>query len=79
MKRKYEGLISEEREKELNDIEGMTYDEVIEYYSNNPNLLTERETVWQETDLSPEELCQKYDLVDMTNFFISHGVKLRDK
>lgn len=23
-----------------------------------------------------EEMCKKYDLVDMTNFFISHGVKL---
>ena len=76
--RKFEGLISEERETELNATEGMSYDEIVEFYKSHPELLTENEQGWDETDLSPKELCEKYGLVDITNFFISHGVNIKD-
>ena len=76
--RKFEGLISEERETELNTTEGMSYDEIVGFYKSHPELLTENEQGWGETDLSPKELCEKYGLVDMTNVFISHGVNIQD-
>ncbi|MBO7419254.1 MAG: hypothetical protein J6U14_10035 [Bacteroidaceae bacterium] len=76
--RKYEGLISEEREMHLNSIEWMAYEEHNAYIQSHPEILSEKVTQIEETEMSPKEMCDKYGLVDMTNFFISHGVKLQD-
>ena len=37
-KRRYEGLISEERENRLNMTEGMTYDEIVEFSELGENI-----------------------------------------
>ena len=76
--RKYEGLISEEREMYLNSIEWMAYEEHNAYIQSHPEILSEKVTQIEKTEMSPKEMCDKYGLVDMTNFFISHGVKLQD-
>jgi hypothetical protein len=75
-KRRYEGLLSEEREAYLNMLDEMTYEEIIEYKKCHPELLTEQKGEIKQYNMTIEEMCKKYDLVDMTNFFISHGVKL---
>lgn len=76
--RKYEGLISEKREAYLNATEGMTYDEIVEYKRMHPEMINEETSQIRQLDMTVEEICEKYNLVDMTNFFVSHGVKLED-
>ena len=76
--RKYEGLISEEREAYLNATEGMTYDEVVEYKKAHPEMVCEGAPQIRQLDMTVEEVCKKYNLVDMTDFFVSNGVKLED-
>ena len=76
--RKYEGLISEEREAYLNATEGMTYDEVVEYKKTHSEMVCEGTPQIRQLDMTVEEVCKKYNLVDMTDFFVSHGVKIED-
>ena len=76
--KKYEGLISKELEEYLNMTEGLTYEELIEFDKTHPNILTENVNGYREINMSLEELCEKYDLVDVSSFFVSHGVKLQD-
>ena len=76
--RKYEGLISEEREAYLNATEGMTYDEVVEYKMMHPEMVCEGTSQIRQLDMTVEEVCKKYNLVDVTDFFVGHGVKLED-
>lgn len=75
-KRRYEGLISEERENRLNMTEGMTYDEIVEFYQEHPEFFSETNDQWKEIDLTPQEMCERYGLVDMTDFFGRIGVDL---
>ena len=77
--RKYEGLISEEREKNLNVIGGMSYEEHVADIKSHPNVISEGISGIEETNMSPQEMCEKYGLIDMTSFFISHGVKIPDE
>ncbi len=77
-KRKYEGFLSEEMENYLDMTEGMSYEEAIEFDKMHPEILSESANVWEEIDMTPQELCERYGFVDMTNFFISHGVNLDD-
>ena len=32
----------------------------------------------RQLDMTIEEVCKKYNLVDMTDFFVNHGVKVED-
>ena len=76
--RKYEGLLSEERENFLNMIEGMSYEEIIELNRSHPELIPKDDGEIKEIDMSPQELCERYGLVDMTSFFTKIGVKVED-
>lgn len=76
--RKYEGLLTEE-ENEVNNIEGMDYFEILEYWEKNPLKINESKNQIRELDFSFEELCERFGLVDMTSFFASHGSKVADK
>ena len=76
--RKYEGFISEEREAYLDETEGMTYEEIIEYKKMHPEMVNEGTAQIRQLDMTVEEVCKKYNLVDMTDFFVSHGVKVED-
>lgn len=71
--RRYEGLLSEEREKYIN----MTWEERDEYDKLHPELF-EAPAKFTKINMTVEEICEKYDLVDATDFFTSIGVKLDD-
>ena len=75
-KRRFEGLLSEEREAYLNTIEHMTFEERMKYDKSHPDLINEATTEIPHYDMTVEEICQKYGFVDMTDFFMSHGVKI---
>ncbi len=76
--RKYEGLLSEEREAYLNMLDDMTYEEIIEYKKSHPEIFEHKGEI-KPYNMTIEEMCKKYDLVDMTDFFVKIGVKLPDK
>ena len=75
-KRKYEGLLTEDDEKYLYMFDNMTYGQIVEYHMNHPKSINENHSNIPCLDMSIEEMCEKYDLVDMTGFFVSHGVRL---
>lgn len=79
--RKYEGLLSEEDEKYLSMFDSMSYEEIIEYHKTHLNPLNESVQSVDDIpylDMTVEELCEKYNLVNKTNFFVNNGVKLPD-
>ena len=70
-KRKYEGLLTEEEENEVNNTEGMGYFEILEYWEKNPLTINDSKNQIQEIDFSLEELCERFGLVDMTSFLLA--------
>ena len=58
--------------------EGMSYEEAIEFDKKHAEILSESNNQWEEINMTPQEMCEKYGLVNMTNFFVSHGVNLDD-
>ena len=77
--RRFEGIMSEEEEEYLNITESFTYEEILDYWEQHPELL--KETTEENIpfiDMTEEEFLKKYNLVDMTSFFKSHGLKIDD-
>lgn len=75
-KRKYEGLLTEDDEKYLSMFDNMTYGQIVEYHKNHPKPINENHSNIPYLDMSIEEMCKKYDLVDITDFLKNNGVKL---
>ncbi len=76
--RKFEGILSEEREAYLNTISNMSFEERMEYDKAHPELINEGTYSIRHINMTAEEICKQCGYVDMTDFFVSHGVKLRD-
>ncbi len=77
--RKYEGIMSEEEEHYLDMIGNMTYEESIEFDKQHPEFNKENIVDLSNIphlDLTAEEICEKYDLVEFTHFNNNHGVKI---
>lgn len=77
--RRFEGLLSEEREAYLNTVKNMTFEERMEYDKAHPELINEGTAKIQQFNMTADEICQKYGYVDKTDFFVSHGVKVKDR
>lgn len=67
--RRYEGLLTEEEENYLNVTKDMSYNELMEYRKTHPLLIKEGSAEVQHMNMTADEICQKYGLVDMTDFF----------
>ena len=75
--RRFEGILSEEREAYLNAIRNMSFEERMEYDKAHPELINEG-TI-HHWNMTADEICKQCGYVDMTAFFGYIGVKLPDK
>lgn len=76
--RKYEGLMTEAEERFYSTLDNMSYEEINELMKTHSTLLMENSVKLNFVDMGFDEFLDKYDLVDMTSFFVSHGLKLPD-
>ena len=56
-----------------------TYEEIVQYHKEHPNPLNESIKTIDDIpylDMTVEEMCKKFNLVDRTNFFVNNGVEL---
>ena len=74
--RRFEGIMTKAEEDDYNLMESFTYEEIIDYWKQHPNHI-ERNGISNipVIDMTYDEFLKKYDLVDMTDFFKSHGLK----
>ena len=78
--RRFEGIMSEAEEDYYNLTESFTYEEILDYWEQCPELLKEStDDNIPFIDMTEDEFLKKYNLVDMTPFFKSHGLKIDDK
>ena len=78
--RKYEGLMSEEMEMFCDMINSMTYEQTIEYAKQHPEILNAKISIEDLPYIEDvDAFIKKYNLVDMTSFFVSHGYKRANK
>ncbi len=77
--RQFEGIMSKADEEIYNLTESFTYEELVDYWEQHPELLKEtKEPNIPVLDMTYEEFLEKYNLVDMTDLFKSHGLKIDD-
>ncbi len=77
--RQFEGIMSKADEEIYNLTESFTYEELVDYWEQHPELLKEtKKPNIPVLDMTYEEFLEKYNLVDMTDLFKSHGLKIDD-
>ncbi len=77
--RRFEGILSEEREAYLNAIRDMSFEERMEYDKAHSELINEGAYTIRHVDMTADKICKQCGYVDMTAFFVKIGVKLPDK
>lgn len=75
MKRKCDSII-EEINNERNLLENMSFEELDEYILNGKSLLNENTCEPTQIDIPFEDYLKQNNLVDVTSFFVSHGLKI---
>ena len=72
-------LLTEEQQKELDMIRGMSHEELNEWASKLP--ICEGKSAMdyaQYVDMTPDEFAKTYDLIDITNRILSCGNTIRE-